>query len=137
MAFVRNTGLTKVMWFPKAASTANTAQCAAKFDGSGHVIPSVSTDATILGVFLRGVASTDTDYANNTLVPIEVPVEKAVEWIADVENSGTATAANVGVTYDLNDSLGINLSGTSHNPVTVTRFISATKVAVTFAAVLA
>jgi hypothetical protein len=135
MAFIRNTGLTKTMYFPKAASTAITLGAALKFDGSGNVTPSTSSDATVLGISQRAVASTDTDYASNTLIPVEVPVEKGVEFLALVE-TGTATAANVGLTYDLNDSLGVNLNGTSHNAFTVTRFISATQVAVVFKGVL-
>lgn len=136
MAAIRKSGLTKEIYFPKAASTAFTLNCFVKFDASGHVIPSVSTDATILGVCLKTIASTDSDYASNTLIPIEVPVEKAVEWIVPVE-TGTATAALVGTQCDLNDSLGVNVNGTSHNPVYITQFISATSVAVVFAAVLA
>lgn len=128
MAFVRNTGLTKVMYFPKTASTAIPLGAAVVLS-SGQVALATSGTANILGVSLRAVVAADTDYASTTLIPIEVPVEKAVEWLVPV-STGSATAASVGVTYDLTDSAGINVSSTSQNAVVVTRFISATQVAV-------
>jgi hypothetical protein len=134
MAVIRNTGLTKMMVFQVPASTAVSANSFVKFDGSGNVINSVSGDATVLGVY-NGPAISNSQNAAAAPILVEVPIEKAVEFVVDVEN-GSATQALVGTTCDLNDATGINVSGTSHNAVTITRFISATKVAVVLKAVL-
>jgi hypothetical protein len=65
---------------------------------------------------------------------VEVPVEKYAEFIADTTG---AAATNVGGQYDLTDANNVNLGATSHKIVTVTRFISATKVAVILNAAVA
>jgi len=128
MAFIRNTGKTKEVYFPKTASTALALGDAVVLS-SGQIVKATSSTANILGICKRAVVSTDSDYASTTLIPIEVPVEKSVEWLVPV-STGSATATSVGVTYDLTDSAGINVNSTSQNAVIVTRFISATQVAV-------
>ena len=123
-----------MMYFQVPASTAISANSFVKFDGSGNVINCVSTDATVLGVY-NGPAITSSQNSAATPILIEVPIEKAVEFVVDVE-AGTATQSLVGTTCDLNDATGVNVGGTSHNAVTISRFISATKVAVVLKAVL-
>lgn len=121
------------MPFPIPASTAIAANSFVKFDGSGNVINCVSSDATILGVYNGpAIASTNTTI---TSILVEVPIEKGVEWAVDV-TGGTLAAASVGNTFDLQDNANVNQGGTSHNPVRCTRFISSTKGAFVFAAVL-
>lgn len=125
--FIKNTGKTKTIEFPKAASTAFTIGQLVAFDGSGNITPATSSSTLLVGVVQKTVTSTDTDYALNTPIPVEVPVEKYAEFIADTTG---AAASNVGGQYDLTDANNVNLSGTSRKVVTVTRLISATKVAV-------
>lgn len=129
MAFIHKSGKALVEWWPKVASTTIPVGTALTFDGSGAVSVAASTSLPIAGICLKPIASTDADYASNTLIPVLIPSQDSV-FEVDVENSGTATAANVGVKYDLNSTTGtgINLSGTSHKQVTVVSFISATKV---------
>lgn len=124
MAVVKRDGLTKMISFPLPASTAVVANSFVKFDGSGNVINSVSTDATILGVYNGpAIASSNTTI---TSILVEVPIEKAVEWTVDV-TGGTLVAGSVGNTFDLEDSADVNQGGTSHNCVRCTGFISASK----------
>jgi hypothetical protein len=123
MAVRRRTGLTKMMSFLPTASQAFTTNCFVKFDAAGNVEPSASTDATILGVY-SGPTFTAAS-SNPAPITIEVPVEKAVEFTVDVE-AGSIAASQVGSTVDLNDSTGVNASGTSHNPVTITEVITTT-----------
>jgi hypothetical protein len=124
MAVRKRTGLTKNLPpLTPAASTLFTTNCFVKFDGSGNVTPSTSSDATILGVY-TGPTFTSAGSGNAPIL-IEVPVEKAVEFTVDVE-AGTVTAAMVGTTVDLNDATGVNVGGTSHNPVTITEVVSTT-----------
>ena len=117
--FLKNTGKTKTVYFPKAASTAITMGQSSAFDGSGNVTPVTSSTTLFAGVVQKTAASTDSDYASNTLIPVEVPVEKYVEFIADTTG---ATAANVGIQYDLTDANTVNLGATSQKVVTVTRY---------------
>lgn len=113
------------MYFPKKASTAIAVGAAVIFDGSGYVTIATSTSAKLLGVSRKVIASTDTDYASTTLIPIEVPIENYVTWLAD---TASAVAADIGAAVDLTDSVTVNRGATSHHVVTITGVQSATKV---------
>ena len=126
--FRRLTGKTKIMYFLAAASTAFTKGDLVYFDGSGNVIPADSTSGSHVGVIQKDIASTDSDYASTKMVPVEVPVEKWVEW--EVSANGTAVAADVGLEIDLTDAANANRAASSKDALLVTRFISSTKLAV-------
>jgi hypothetical protein len=129
----RDQGKTKTMYFPKAASTVFTDGNFVAFDGSGNVTNATTTTTGIVGVVRRTTSSADTDYASNTLIPVQVPIEKFCTWYAD---TSSATAANVGLSYDLATASTINLSGTSYKPVTVVGYISATQVLIVINSVI-
>lgn len=135
MAFTHFTGRVRVEWYPKKASTAFAVGDLVYADGSGAIQPADSTSGMHIGVIQKAVASTDSDYASTTLVPVLVPTDDT-EWLVDV-GTGTATAALIGTRCDLKDANEIDVSATSKNVVTVTRFISATKVVVKINAMIA
>lgn len=96
-----------------------------------------STNDKIIGVARRSDTTTD-----SALVPIEVPVESAVEWLIDLDTDAGALDSDVGrfCTVDTaggtkaGDSCGVNLdisdsgSATVAPPVFVTGIVSASKV---------
>lgn len=112
------------MYFPKTASTAMAAGSLVILT-SGQLVNATSSSTKILGVLRKTTASTDSDYTSTTLIPVEVPIEQYVTWLADV--TATFTTSQVGVACDLTDSATVNTGGTSHKVVTPTGFISATK----------
>ena len=61
-----------MQWYPKAASTAFTANTLVYFNTTGEVIPADSTSGDHVGIIMKTVASTDSDYASETRVPIDV-----------------------------------------------------------------
>lgn len=129
MAFIRHKGKTKVMYFPRPASQAFTAGALVYFNGSGQVIPADSTSGAHAGVIRKTVATTDDDYATaDVLVPVEVPVERWVEWIVD---TSSAVADDIGTEIDLTDSLTANRGASSKDALLVTGYISASKLIVT------
>ena len=132
MAFYQVSGPVNTQWFPKKASTVMAVGSALTFDGSGYVTNATSTSTRVAGVNLKTIASTDSDYAATTLIPVHFPGSQAI-FLADV-GSGTATAANIGVQYDFNDATGVNLGASSHKQVTVVGVIDASHVLVTLAA---
>jgi hypothetical protein len=123
----RLAGATKMMYFPKAASTVFAADSFVTFDGSKNVIPSTSSSTSIVGVCRKAVAATDSDYAAETLIPIEVPTELYVEFLA---TTASAVATDIGVAVDLTDAVTVNRGASTHHVVTITQVISATQVAV-------
>lgn len=117
------------MYFPRPASQAFTAGALVYFNGSGQVIPADSTSGAHAGVIRKTVATTDDDYATaDVLVPVEVPVERWVEWIVD---TSSAVADDIGTEIDLTDSLTANRGASSKDALLVTGYISASKLIVT------
>jgi len=117
-------GKTATKWYPKKASTAFSVGDMVYFDGSGNIQPADSTSGDHVGIIKKAIASTDSDYAANTKVPVEIPLESNCEF--ESEASGL-TAAKVGTTMDLTDANTVNGGATSKNVVTLVGYISATK----------
>ena len=131
MAFVRRTGKTKVMWYPVAASSgAMAAGSLVALSGGNIVLATNTVDSFyIVGVLEKAIATTDVDYAVARLVPVEVPVEANVEWVADV-TTGTLVASSVGLYFDLStDDLGegVDQSASNLDIAFCTKYLSATK----------
>lgn len=124
MTFRRISGKHRVEWWPKKASTAFTYGSLVYPDGSGAIQPADSTSGEHIGVILKTVASTDSDYASTTKVPVDVCGEDDV-FEADV--TGTLTSAMVGTYLDLSTALVVNAAATSKQVVLCVGFISASK----------
>ena len=135
MSFVHRSGPAKTEMFKKTASVAIAINSPVGFDGSaGYVRQTAVASVRIAGISLRKVASGDSDYADNSLIPVLIPSEEDV-FEADV--SGTATQANVGDQFDLTaltdgTDQDVDLAATTYKVVTVVGFISASKVLVKF-----
>jgi len=99
--FIKHKGKTKLMYFPIAASVA-IGKGAAVALASGTLVAALNDVAVynVVGVLVKAIATTDSDYAVAKTVAVEVPVEKNVTWIADI-NSTLATS-DVGLYLDFN-----------------------------------
>ena len=124
MTFIRVSGKPRLEWYPKKASQAFTLGALVYPDGSGAIQPADSTSGEHVGVILKEIASTDSDYASTTKVPVDVCGEDDI-FEADV--TGTLTTAMVGTYLDLSDSVTVNAGATSKLVVLCVGFISATK----------
>lgn len=140
--FVRHKGKTKLMHFKKGDTThAIRDGGLVQLDDSGNLIPLAndSTDRPI-GVCRLNVALTDTSsWTGAPMVPVEVPVELAVEWTVDVDSDGGLVDSDVGRYCSIDTtggnsvlagdsaSMRIDRSDTSVRQVFITRVVSATK----------
>ena len=134
MAFIRLRGKTKLMYFEGDTAEEVRDGSLVMMTDSGTVVPARndSTDA-ILGVARRNDTTTD-----SALIPVEVPVESAVEWLIDVDSDAGAADSDVGrfVAVDTaggttgGDSVAISVdvSDSAHNSVFITQIVSASKV---------
>lgn len=130
MAFIRRTGSERVsVQMPKAASQVFEVGDALIADGSGNVTVATSTSTSIIGICQKKVAATDSDYAQNTPIAVEL-IDFTAIYEADVDN--TLTAAMVGLRRDLTDQNSVNATGTAHNQVTIVGYMTATKGLVMF-----
>lgn len=125
MAFRVYRGKTKIMWLPVTPSTAITKGAIVSWS-SGKLIAATSSTTALshAGVIAKTIASTDADYANDRLVPVEVPLDKNVEWTADFTT--TLLATDVGAEVDLTDSLTVNRGASSIDACIITAYLSAT-----------
>jgi len=129
----RNSGEVKILPYKKAASTVFAQNDVVTKDASGYLVRATASTprSQLIGLIRRDVASTDADYASNTLVEVETFLDDSVEFIATVD-TGTLTQAMVGSQYDLADHNGIDVTVTAVGHVTITRFLSATQAVVKF-----
>ncbi len=128
--FVRFQGKTKMMSLPVTPSTAFAAGSLVAFS-SGKLVPATNTvdSFSIVGVIRHTISSTDSDYASDRLVEVEVPVEKNVVWKADVK-VGTLVATSVGLYFDLttaDDGSGVDQTASSLDICWCVGYISASQ----------
>ena len=126
MAFKRYRGKTKTIWAPVTTSTAFNEGDVVSY-ASGYVIPATSSTTALshLGVIKKTIASTDSDYATARKVPVEVPVEKNVEWLAPVTSG--LVAADVGLLVDLTNAATINRAASTIDAAMVREVITSTQ----------
>ena len=117
-------GATKCLHLKKAASTVFTEGQLVNFDGSGYIIPADSTSGDHIGIVKQSVAATDDDYAQNTALMVEVPLDKFA--VLEAEVTGTFAATAVGTRMDLSDADTVNADGSSKNVVTCVAYVSST-----------
>ena len=110
--FVRSKGTPKLEYFPKVASTVFAVGDLVAFNGSGQITPAVAGTTTgFVGICKKAVVSTDSDYAANTLIPVDlIGVGEDNEFIVDA--NGAITASLIGTYKDI-----ITNAGTISNSV--------------------
>lgn len=95
---------------------------------SGKLVPCIAGDAAIdvVGIIRKAIATTDSDYASDRLVPIEVPVEKHVEYEMEV-GTGTIAETDKGTEYDLAGPTTVDQTATTDKVVKLIKRMTATK----------
>lgn len=121
-------GKWEIKHFRKAASTVydpNTLVVQNSDDDTVVGALNTSTSATgILGICLRKVRSSDSDYADNTRIPVAVPLDTASEMLCDTNS--TLAITDEGELHDLLDSAKVNEAGTTNQWVKLKQFVSST-----------
>ncbi len=127
MSFIKHKGKTKKVWLPVTPSTALVKGTLVEFT-SGKLAAADADEAAeaIVGVLAKTIATTDTDYALDRLVPVEVPVEKHVEWLAD--GTGTFAATDIGTEFGISDSATVDKAETTADAFKMTGFVNAAKI---------
>lgn len=122
------TGEPNIHPFKKAASEAFALNDVVTRDSSGYLTKATATTprSEIIGLIQRIVVSTDSDYASNTMVEVDVP-EVGAEFDFDV-GTGSAVQSMVGKKFDLKDTDELSVSAQLTKAVEVLRILSTTKV---------
>lgn len=106
-------------WFPKKVSVTLTVNSFMNWDGSGALTPATAAGTRIVGVIQTASASSDSDFASATKVPV-ILAGPNDEFEVDLTGATFATTY-IGNRCDLNSALLADLSATSHNQLTVLR----------------
>ena len=118
---------THVEFYPKKASVAIGFEDLVYLDGDGYLIRAVDGALIVpVGLSLKAIASTDSDYASNTRIPVLVPGPDA-EFLCDV-GTGTAAQTDVGEWIDIDDHDLVDVGASTYDIFFVTKFISTTQV---------
>lgn len=118
-------GKTLVKWLPRTASVTFTAGNLVQLT-NGLVATATNQSTKHVGIILKGVASTDSDFATAAVkVPVQVPVDLYHEIEADV--TGTLATTDLEGQFDLSDAATVNKGGTTYKVVTCVGFISTAK----------
>lgn len=132
MSFIPRTATSNhfaLRFFKKTASTAyaNLSLVAWPATQTGFMIPATATTTKHVGAIQKAVASTDSDYASNTLVPVLVPTagQNSI-WIA---TTASAVVTDIGGTFDLTDASTVNRGAEAVGAFQSTDFINATSMA--------
>ena len=136
MAFIRHRGKTKLMHFLKTDTTLASSLRDGSLVGltdSGNLTP-LSNDSTdrVVGVCRLRVTATDTSsWSGAPFVPVEVPIENAVEWKVGTDTAAGAVDSDVGRycavdTQEASDSEStlVDISDTNERAFFITRIIS-------------
>lgn len=122
-------GKADVLPYKKAASTDFNRNDVVTQDASGFLVRATkfTPRARVLGLIDRDVASTDADYAQNTVVQVTKLVgDGDKEFECDID-TGTLTQAMVGKQFDLADHNGVDVTSNAIGHVELVRYISASK----------
>lgn len=119
-------GKWEIKYFRKKASTAFTANTlVAEYSDDDTITPADSSSTAVVGVCLKKVASTDSDYASNTRIPVAVPLDTSSEMLCDTNS--TIAVTDEGELHDLTDAATVNESASSTDIVKLKQFVASTK----------
>ncbi len=120
MNFQRHSGKASILPYKKTASTAFSLGTVVT-QASGLLVPAdaTTTSANMLGILLRDVVSTDSDFASTNECMVELPVPGVV-YKAKV-GAGVPAQSMVGSRYDLTATGEVDLTAQLVNVVQVVR----------------
>lgn len=125
MAFIKYKGKSVTRWMPVTPSTTFTKGDIVAFS-SGKLIKATTTSAAKSheGVIKITIAATDSNYASDRLVPVEVPVNIKVQWRC----TGVALVATEnGLWMDLASAGTVDRAGSTYDAVKQVGILSATE----------
>jgi hypothetical protein len=130
MAFYPVSGDWKVKYFRKKASAAFTANNLVAFETNGTAgdpcEPADASDTKLIGIGMRTITSASSDYADNTRIPVLVPISKDAVMECDTV-AGTMAVADEGLEVDISDAASANRAASSTDVLVATQFTSTTK----------
>lgn len=121
-------GKWEIKFFQKAASTVFTANTLVSESSADNTIIPYFDAAAAVGIVLKSVAATDSDYASLTRIPVAVPLDSSSEFLADT--ASTIATTDEGELMDIVTSSSgatVNEAATASDIVKLKQFVSTTQ----------
>ena len=116
-----------IEFYPKVVSTEFAFNDLVYVDANGYLTPAIDgANIVPVGLIQKTIASTDSDYATATRVPVLVAGPDA-EYLCDV-STGSAAQTDVGEHIDIDDANSVDVSASTYDLFYVTDIISSSKV---------
>jgi hypothetical protein len=133
VSLFRANGPVHIEWYPKASSTDIAFGEPVYLNTDGRLAPyTPGVAAPFIGLCKKEIASTDSDYADNTKIPVEVG-NYDTEYLITASTTA-AGATDVGEYCDyVEATVSVNVGSSGQNDVYVTQVISTTLIVVKFA----
>lgn len=113
-------------YFRKRASVAYTANTlVAEHSDDDTITPAVAGSTALVGIVMKTVASTDADYAENTRIPVLVPLDSSSEMMCDTNSDIAIT--DEGELHDLTDASLVDPAASTTDVLKLKQFVSARK----------
>lgn len=126
MAIIATRGNWEKKYFRKRASTAFAMNSlVTEHSDDDTITPATSGSAFVVGICVKKIAATDSDYASNTRICVLVPKDSSAEMLCDT--ASTIAATDEGELMDLTDDLTVNQAASSTDIVKLKQFVSTTK----------
>ena len=109
-----------IKWLPKTASTALDKKSFVEIT-SGYIAACDDNETTVIGILLKEIAATDSDYSSATKVPVQI-----IHAGDEIEIT-TATTATLGVSYGISNAYTVDVTDTTNDLITCTAVISSTR----------
>ena len=105
MSLVPYRGKFAIRYIPKTASTAfvegDMVTVLSTAAGVGYLALATSSSPSVIGIIKKTIATTDSDYASTTKVPVQVAANETAEWKALTTSNGGQS--EVGQFIDVSD----------------------------------
>lgn len=123
-------GRWKTVWRERKASAALASGVLTQFDGNGYVIEATTTagatDTPLAGIYEGpAVTAASANYATAELIPLQVPVDPEALAQGAID-TGTPAITDQGKSFDISATNGATVSTSTNEPVTLSKYISAT-----------
>lgn len=126
MAIIPWRGKFEYKYFRKRASTAFAVNSlVTEHSDDDTITPATSSSTAVVGVCLKKIASTDSDYASNTRILVALPLDKSSEFLCDT--TSTIAATDEGELHDLTDAVTVNDAASTNDIMKLKQFVSSTK----------
>jgi hypothetical protein len=127
MSVYQGRGKWEIKWFRKVASTTISANTFVEESSATDTVHSANKfSSSLVGICMKTIAATDSDYADNTRIPVAVPLDASSEVVCS-SGTGTLAVTDEGEFHDLTDAGTVDPTSSTYKLLKLKQFVSSTR----------